>query len=97
VGGANACLEDCATATSAYSTAAISAGGSNTDTCPDGLQEKIDDMYSECGGCEEGGVNWDEQLGPNMKTAAEAFGCGGAAQTVPLAAALATVVNHFLN
>lgn len=72
-------------------------GQTTGGTCPDGLQDKIDTMYADCGGCEEGGVNWDDTIHPTMKTTVESYGCGGAAQAAPLFAAVAAVAHHFLN
>jgi hypothetical protein len=87
------CEEDCATATAGavcYATPQTSA----TKTCPDGCQDKIDTMYSDCGGCQ----NFDdgnEAMATSIKTVS---GCAGAAQAVPaMFVAVAAVVGHFLN
>ena len=63
-------------------------------TCGDGCQKCFDDMYSACGGCQD----FDESLGPTVKTTAESMGCNGAAQVAPaIFVALAAAVGHFLN
>ena len=69
--------------------------GTSEDTgqqaCPDGCQDAIDTLFSECDV-----AGW-EQIKQNYEDSAKAYGCGGAAQTAPLFAALAAVANHFLN
>ena len=101
VGLASADWEECLTTTTTLSNARdcqCSFGCDEAATCPDGCQEKIDDVYSACGGLEEGGVNWDTQNAPDLKTMVENVGCGGAAQAVPaIFAAASMVVSHFLN
>jgi hypothetical protein len=92
VGGASACEEDCAAATSKFTQGLIGtcSGGDGT-TCPAGCQDEIDAYYTGCGGCGA----WDDANGA-IKTQVEALGCGGAAQTAPaLFVALAAVANHF--
>ena len=93
--------EECLTTTTALgvTTGCQNFGGGEAGaTCPDGCQEKIDDVYSACGGLDEGGVDWDTQVAPDLKTQVEAAGCGGAAQAVPaIFAATSMVVSHFLN
>ena len=96
VGTASACIEECTAASLAYATACAVTQTEETPTCPAGCQDAIDTMYSDCGGCEEGGAAWDDSNAA-MKTSLEAIGCAGAAQTAPLFAVLAAVANHFLN
>ena len=64
--------------------------------CPSGAQATIDSMYADCDGLTFDNGDW-EAVKPDIKESAEACGCGGAAQAAPLFAALAAVVNHFLN
>ena len=100
VGSASAAdAEDCAASTLAFTGAScISASKQEGATCPDGCQAKIDSLYSDCGGLDEGGVDWDAQVGTVMKTSVENVGCAGAAQTVPaIFAAASMLVAHFLN
>lgn len=96
VGTASACIEECTAANIAFATACMSDQTGETPTCPAGCQDAIDTMYSDCGGCTDGGVSFDDS-NAEMKTMVEAIGCAGAAQTAPLFAVLAAVANHFLN
>ena len=64
--------------------------------CPSGAQATIDELYLNCDGLTFDNGDW-EAVKPDIKASAEACGCGGAAQAAPLIAALAAVVNHFLN
>ena len=64
--------------------------------CPAGAQATIDALYADCDGLTFEDGDWEAKK-PDVKTGAEACGCGGAAQAAPLFAALAAVVNHFLN
>ena len=101
VGLASADPEECLTTTTALGTTpgCQNFGGTEAGaTCPAGCQEKIDDVYSACGGMNEGGLDWDTQVGADLKTYVEAAGCGGAAQAVPaIFVATSMVVSHFLN
>ena len=68
------------------------------------MQAKIDAIYLKCDGKSfaDGdamlgtGTTWDG-IKPGVKAYVVACGCGGAAQAAPLFAALAAIVNHFLN
>ena len=75
-------------------------GATAGQACPAGVQDQIDAMYAACDGKsfadEDGTATW-EQEKPEIKAHVEACGCGGAAQAAPLFAALAAIVNHFLN
>ena len=71
--------------------------------CPAGVQAKIDAIYLKCDGKSFAeapmlgtGTTWDA-IKPDVKAYVVACGCGGAAQAAPLFAALAAIVNHFLN
>ena len=86
------------TSTTALGTDCIGVTKQEGATCPDGCQAKIDAVYSDCGGMDEGGVDWDSQVGAGLKTNVENVGCAGAAQTVPaIFAAASMLVAHFLN
>merc|ERR1711881_453019 len=62
-------------------------------TCPDGLQDIIDDAYSQC----DGAADW-EAGKPVIKADVEAIGCDGAAQAMPaFVLVAAAAVNHILN
>ena len=73
-------------------------GGASQGPCPAGMQDTIDTIYTSCDGAvDEDGETWEENKA-EMKTAAELFGCAGAAQAVPaLVLAAAAAVNHLLN
>lgn len=83
------CEEDCAEATTAY-TSAMTGAGFGSETCPDGMQDKIDTMYKECGGCQD----WDDS-NDSMKTAVELFGCSAGSMTAP--AMLSFIVAFFFS
>ena len=90
---------ECATATDVFSTAfAASPSPATPPVCPDGMQDLIDDLYSECDGqdLDGAGTPWSEQK-VSFKPHLERIGCAGAAHTTPaLFVAVAAVVNHFL-
>ena len=66
--------------------------------CPGTMQDTIDAIYTNCDGAvDEDGTTWEESKA-EIKTAAELYGCAGAAQAVPaLVLAAAAAVNHLLN
>ena len=65
--------------------------------CPAGTQDKIDAAYADCDGeSANDGITWDDWKA-QLKTEAEACGCGGVASATPtLFVAVAAVANHFL-
>ena len=64
------------------------------DGCPAGVQDAVDDMYSDCGG----ECDFDAQMKTNdVPSSLKAMECSGAAQTVPALAVVAALVGHFLN
>eukprot|EP01044_Picomonas_judraskeda_P011735 COSAG03_NODE_1625_length_3752_cov_136.402233_3_plen_82_part_00 len=67
--------------------------GGRDDTCPDGCQPVVDDVYAKCDCADE----W-ETWKPGFKTLVEAVGCAGASSTAPmLFVGIAAVLGHFLN
>merc|ERR1711924_277792 len=76
IGMAMGDLATCTTSSAAYVTACVDDDNDLT-TCPAGCQDAIDTMYSDCGGLEEGGVNWNDGNAA-LKTGLEAIGCSGA-------------------
>jgi hypothetical protein len=67
--------------------------------CPAGYQDMIDDIYEQCGDCDNTNVgDWQTHQRDNMKKLAESYGCAGAAQAAPaIFVAVAAAVGHFLN
>ena len=69
------------------------------DGCPAGVQDAVDDMYSDCGGECDFDAEMKTNLGSGQDVASglKTIECSGAAQTVPALAVVAALVGHFLN
>ena len=70
-------------------------GGAGTD---DSCQGCFDDIYDQCGGCDQDGFGFDTKLGVEIKATAKGMGCNGAAQAAPaMLLVLAAVVGRFFD
>ena len=70
-------------------------GGAGTD---DSCQGCFDDIYDQCGGCDQDGFGFDTKLGEGIKATAKGMGCNGAAQAAPaMLLVLAAVVGRFFD
>ena len=86
------CANVCEMGEGHYETCLEEHGCADLTECSTDCQECVDDVYTECGGCND----WDTTTGPDIKSQAEGFGCGGASQSAPLFVAVASVLGHFL-
>jgi hypothetical protein len=65
------------------------------ESCPAAYQGLVDTVYKECGGLEEGGIEWDTTSGPGIKTLAEVCKCSGAEMAAPVFALAAAAMAFF--
>ena len=87
-------LASCSAATAAM----VAASGTCTAdlaACPPTSQALIDTVYKECGGLEEGGIEWDTTSGPGIKTMAAVCKCSGAEMAAPVFALAAAAMAFF--
>eukprot|EP01044_Picomonas_judraskeda_P013383 COSAG03_NODE_2018_length_3209_cov_22.764630_1_plen_161_part_00 len=87
------CANVCELGTEAYEDCLDEHGCEDATECSTDCQECVDDVYTECGGCD----NWDTETGPAVKARVEGFGCGGASQAAPVFVVGASLLGHFFN
>eukprot|EP01043_Picozoa_sp_COSAG02_P016942 COSAG02_NODE_756_length_17532_cov_5.673550_19_plen_164_part_00 len=87
------CANVCELGTEAYEDCLDEHGCEDATECSTDCQECVDDVYAECGGCDD----WDTETGPAVKERVEAFGCGGASQAAPVFVVGASLLGHFFN
>jgi hypothetical protein len=90
--------EDWLKCTTSSTAAFTGLNGCDGATCPAAAQALIDTAYTDCGGMEESGVEWDTLPligGAALKTSAVACKCSGAEMAAPVFALAAAAMAFF--